>query len=324
MKTPSWSSFLLLALNPTINAFTFHHDYHHHQNYIHSSKFSFQLNAVTPIGPFCPFRSKASIEVEPNMQNLNTATPSFATDMARLQLDMQMGNAPDPVKLKQVADDLEKSVEEWENLLDRMNNSVDFQTKEYYKLTQAHLKSQDQNSNDIATMMKWQANCMRAMANNTPPPFPPASINLEKMMEEAQAAQQGKKIRSPAMAAMANAEAITATPFSGDESAFESETVKQEYEKLCRDHAGLIEMGASYGNFDPMGKIAYMDQMEALEERWDVFFARFQLLGQLNQSFVRQCDAFLDSMGLEEGDFRKLLKQAHQLMREDAEKERNF
>lgn len=279
---------------------------------------------VTPIGPFCPFRSKSSIEVEPNMENLNSATPSFATDMARLQLEMQMGNAPDPDKLNNVAEGIESAVKDWDGLLKRMESSPDFQTREYFKLTQAHLSSHDQTPDEIVTMMNWQASCMRAMASNTPPPLPPPTINLEKMMEEAKAAQEGKAgAGSPTMAAMANAEAITATPFTGKEAAFENENVRSEYQAICRDHAGLIEMGSSYASFDPAGKLAFIDQMENLEERWDIFFARFSLLGMLDKNFVKQCDAFLDSMGLDESDFRNLLKDAHSLMRDDAEKERN-
>ena len=296
-------------------------------NYVsRTSSLTLQM-AVTPIGPFCPFRSKASVAIEPNMENLNSATPTFATDMARLQLDMQMGNAPNPEKLIEVADGMEASVNEWENLLTNMSESNDFQTKEYYKLTEAHLLSHGQSQDEIATMMKWQANCMRAMASNQPPPLPPPTINLEKMMEEAKAAQQdpyNSKKRSPAMAAMANAEAITATPFTGNESAFDNPNVREEYEALCRDHASLIEMGGSYKNFDPVGKLAFIDQMELLEERWDIFFARFSLLGMLDKSFVKQCDAFLESMGLDENDFRTLLKKAHEMMREEAEKERNL
>ena len=125
------------------------------------------------------------------------------------------------------------------------------------------------------------------------------------------------------MTAMAAADKITATPFSGDEAAFGSETVKSEYMHLCRDHMGLIEFGGKYDEFDPTGKLYYLDEIEKIEERWDIFFARFNLLGALNQQYVRQCDAFLASLGLNETEFRQLLKQCHEKMREDADRERN-
>ena len=172
-------------------------------------------------------------------------------------------------------------------------------------------------------MMRWQSKCMLAMADNQPPPFPPAGVDIMKMMEEAKKNQAEGKV-APSMTQMAAAEKITSTPFTGDEPAFKEDAVREEYEALCRDHNALISLGASYATFDPMGKIAFLDQIDTIEERWDVFFARFSLLGQLNQVFVKQCNAFLDSMGLDEQGFRQLLKDTHGIMRKDAERERGL
>lgn len=287
------------------------------------------LNALTPVGPFCPFRSSAAIDVEPRMEKLSTETQKdFATEMARLQLDMTVGKMPDPDRLRTVASGIEAAVDDWENLLARLNLSNDFQTREYAKLTQAHLKKHGQSSEEIAIMMRWQAKCMVAMAENRPPPFPPPEIDVMKLMNEAKKNEEaggvGEGGQPPSLAAMTAAEKITSTPFNGDESAFESDTVREEYEALCRDHSSLINFGSSYATFDPMGKIAYLDEIEKIEERWEVFFARFKLLGQLNQDFVRQCDAFLMSMGMTEDDFRVLLKKTHEIMREDAQRERGL
>merc|ERR1711862_357214 len=121
---------------------------------------------------------------------------------------------------------------------------------------------------------------------------------------------------------MTNAEYIKTTPFNGSESAFDSPIVKEEYEQLCRDHNSNIEMGSKYSDFDPLGKIAYIDMIDKIEERWDVFFARFSLMGSLNEQFVKECNLFLESMGLNEEEFRVLLSKAHALMRDDAERER--
>mmetsp|Transcript_15241 Transcript_15241/g.17747 ORF Transcript_15241/g.17747 Transcript_15241/m.17747 type:complete len:332 (-) Transcript_15241:218-1213(-) len=275
--------------------------------------------AITPVGPFCPFRSSAAVSMDPKMESLNTATPEFATEMARLQLDMQVGETPDPDRLRKVAEGISAAVDDWESLLCRLKMSNDFQTIEYAKLTQAHLESHGQNTEEIASMMRWQSQCMIAMAENKPPPLPPGNIDIMKMMEEAKkSAESGKQV--PQMTQMAAAEKITTTPFTGDEPAFESDTVRSEYEKLCRDHNDLIGLGSSYATFDYRGKLAYLDQIDLIGERWDVFFARFSLLGQLDRNFVTQCDGFLGSMGLTEESFRTLLKNTHDLMRKDAER----
>jgi len=277
--------------------------------------------ALTPVGPFCPFRSSAALAMEPHMETLNTS-PDFATEMGRIQLDMQVGETPDPGRLRRVATGISSAVDNWESLLLRLRTSDDFQTREYAKLTEAHLAEHGQTTEEIATTMRWQSGCMSAMAENRPPPFPPAGLDIMKMMEEAKSYEAGGK-QPPSMTAMSAAEKITTTPFKGDEPAFESDTVREEYEAICRDHSSLIDMGGSYSAFDAMGKIAFLDQIDAIEERWDIFFARFSLLGQLNQDFVKQCNAFLNGMGLDEQQFRDLLKATHKLMRKDAERERD-
>lgn len=102
----------------------------------------------------------------------------------------------------------------------------------------------------------------------------------------------------------------------------QSPVVKEEYEKLCRDHAALVRMGDGFGKFDPLGKIAFIDAVEAVEDRWDVLFSRFALLGAVNPTFREECETFLEGMGLTPVTFRELLRDAHQLMRDDAEQER--
>lgn len=46
------------------------------------------------------------------------------------------------------------------------------------------------------------------------------------------------------------------------------------------------------------------------------------LLGQMNQYFAKQSNAFLQSMDMSEEEFKELLKDTHTIMREDAERER--
>ncbi|GAX27793.1 hypothetical protein FisN_13Hh100 [Fistulifera solaris] len=279
-----------------------------------------RLHAVTPVGPFCPFRSSSSIELEPKMEAINAAGPEFAKEMTKIQLDMSIGEMPDPERLHRVADGLEQAVDQWESLVARLRLSSDFQTREYAKLTQAHLQSHGMTVDGIASMIRWQAGCMRAMANNTPPPMPPANMDLEQLMNNSNQQQREK----PSITAMAAAEAITATPFSKNSPAFDAPNVKQEHDALCRDHRNLIEFGAKYDSFDPLGKLYYLDEIEKIEDRWDVFFTRFKLMGQLDATYLQQCDRFLASMGMNEEEYRKLLKQSHALMRAEAEAERNL
>lgn len=276
--------------------------------------------ALTPIGPFCPFRSKATEDLDPSMEEMQELSPDFATEMTRFQLDIQMGKTSEPERLRTVALGIDQAVDQWENLVSRLRLSQDFQTREFAKLTQAHLSSHGMTVSSVGSMMRWQAGCMRAMAGNTPPPMPPRDLDLSKMMEQS---QQDETQSSPSISAMAAAEQISSPPFKMDTKAFASPPVKEEHEKLCKDHNSLIVFGSRYDTFDPLGKLRFLDELEKIEERWDVFFARFSLMGELNEDYVRQCNAFLDSMSMNEEEYRTLLRKGHQIMRVDAEAERS-
>ena len=87
---------------------------------------------ITPIGPFCPFRSEACRldgNVDTGMGSLTSKSTSFMADMARLQLESQMGTEPDPAKVEAVADELAAALEEWELLMTRLRLSTDFQVR---------------------------------------------------------------------------------------------------------------------------------------------------------------------------------------------------
>ena len=160
-------------------------------------------------------------------------------------------------------------------------------------------------------MLKWHVACVRAIADNRPPPMRPQELN---------AMIQQRNMPDPSGMQKA-AEGFTAGPF--DPKHLESDTVRDEYLQLSKDHENLIEFGSKYSEFDGLGKIAFLDEIEKIEERWDSFFFRFKLMDAIDEDYKSQCDDFLASINMNEEDFRKLLKKCHQLMREEAERERD-
>lgn len=252
------------------------------------------------------------------MSSLSAAAPRLATEMARLQLTIQSGQQPDAATVGALADDITRSLDDWESLLLRWQTSQDFQSREYFELTAARLDSQGQSFEQVSAMMRWQVDGMRAFATGAMPPMPPAGVDMQKMMEDQQTGRGGM---GASQAMMMGQQSISASPFGGN--AFESELVRAEYEALGRDHSALIRMGEQYGSFDPLGKLAYLDALEAVEERWDVFFSRFALLGALNTEYREQSAAFLLSLGLSGDGLRELLRKAHERMRAVAKHERD-
>ncbi|CAE7318147.1 pks3 [Symbiodinium natans] len=250
---------------------------------------------ITPIGPFCPYRSSACAwdsELSKGMSDLTKDSPEFAVEMGRMQLDVQMGREPDAQRMGQLADKLEQSYEKWNGLMARLRLSSDFQSREYFKLTMSHLDGRSME--DLGKMVKYQIDCMRAVATGGLIPPMPAGVDMTPPKEGLPSAAAAP----PSM---------TAEPF--DSSAFTNDVVKEEYAALCRDHRQVINMGESYGNFDPLGKIAFLDQLEKIEERWDIFFGRLGLLGALSPEYKEQSEEFLSSMGLSGSQLRWLHKE---------------
>jgi phosphoenolpyruvate carboxylase len=58
---------------------------------------------------------------------------------------------------------------------------------------------------------------------------------------------------------------------------FDSEVVQEEAKHLFEDYQSLVQLGGDYGKFDREGKIIFIDQMEALMERYKIFMKRFEL-----------------------------------------------
>jgi hypothetical protein len=58
---------------------------------------------------------------------------------------------------------------------------------------------------------------------------------------------------------------------------FDSEVVQQEAKQLFEDYQSLTKLGGEYGKFDREGKIIFIEQMERLMERYQIFMKRFEL-----------------------------------------------
>lgn len=80
---------------------------------------------------------------------------------------------------------------------------------------------------------------------------------------------------------------------------FDSEIVQEEAKKLFQDYQSLIELGGSYGKFDREGKLMYIEQMEAIMDRYKVFMKRFELSDDFSaQMTVEQLKTQLGQFGM--------------------------
>jgi phosphoenolpyruvate carboxylase len=80
---------------------------------------------------------------------------------------------------------------------------------------------------------------------------------------------------------------------------FDSEVVQQEAQKLFQDYQSLMHLGGEYGKFDREGKKIFIQQMEDLMERYQIFMKRFELSEDfMAQMTVQQLKTQLSQFGI--------------------------
>ncbi|TVQ23622.1 MAG: DUF1825 family protein [Leptolyngbya sp. DLM2.Bin15] len=80
---------------------------------------------------------------------------------------------------------------------------------------------------------------------------------------------------------------------------FDSDIVQQEAKQLFEDYQSLVHLGSDYGKFDREGKKLYIEQMEAVMDRYRIFMKRFELSEDfMAQMTVEQMKTQLGQFGI--------------------------
>lgn len=80
---------------------------------------------------------------------------------------------------------------------------------------------------------------------------------------------------------------------------FDSDIVQEEAKKLFSDYQSLVGLGSDYGKFDREGKKLFIQQMEALMDRYRIFMKRFELSEDfMAQMTVEQLKTQLGQFGI--------------------------
>jgi uncharacterized protein YbgA (DUF1722 family) len=58
---------------------------------------------------------------------------------------------------------------------------------------------------------------------------------------------------------------------------FDSDIIQQEAKQLFEDYQQLTQLGSKYGKFDRDGKLAFIERMDTLLDRYKIFMKRFEL-----------------------------------------------
>ena len=80
---------------------------------------------------------------------------------------------------------------------------------------------------------------------------------------------------------------------------FDSDIVQQEAKNLFEDYQSLTQLGSDYGKFDREGKKMFIEQMEAMMDRYRIFMKRFELSEDfMAQMTVEQMKTQLHQFGI--------------------------
>lgn len=80
---------------------------------------------------------------------------------------------------------------------------------------------------------------------------------------------------------------------------FDSELVQKEAMQLFQDYQSLMQLGSGYGKFDREGKKLFIEQMEAIMDRYRIFMKRFELSEDFQaQMTVEQLKTQLSQFGM--------------------------
>lgn len=80
---------------------------------------------------------------------------------------------------------------------------------------------------------------------------------------------------------------------------FDSEIVQQEAKQLFEEYHALMQLGSGYGKFDRAGKKLFIEQMEAIMDRYRIFMKRFELSEDfMAQMTVEQLKTQLGQFGI--------------------------
>jgi len=96
-------------------------------------------------------------------------------------------------------------------------------------------------------------------------------------------------------------------------SIFDSEVVQQEAKRLFEDYQNMVQLGSDYGKFDREGKKMFIEQMEAIMERWQIFMKRFELSEDfMAQMTIQQLKTQLSQFGMTQ---QQMFEQMHQTLK---------
>eukprot|EP00929_Paragymnodinium_shiwhaense_P091162 TRINITY_DN51198_c0_g2_i1.p1 TRINITY_DN51198_c0_g2~~TRINITY_DN51198_c0_g2_i1.p1 ORF type:complete len:384 (-),score=90.14 TRINITY_DN51198_c0_g2_i1:16-1167(-) len=277
-----------------------------------------ELQYILPVGPTCPFRSR-EMEQRNVDQEMAAAIMKAQIGAGKFQVMMQSfaaGIPPDKGQARDVGQQMSDRAQELKRILDTLQTSRDFQAIEtfYAMETTAELK-QITSSRAVQRLLQWQADGLLAYSKGLPMPPPP--MGLQQQVQAGSAGLQA----SGGGGILERILPFTEEDF---ESALNKDQVpllKAEYERLQEDHEELIRQGETYGEQENIGKLSFLDNMDAILERWEEFMLAAAKAGlEPGLLFSKTSSEYLKRAGLAPIGYKDLVREVLNRMRADVQR----
>lgn len=236
---------------------------------------------------------------------------------ATKELTESSGDQPNSAQLLQLSAIAKQISTGCQAMYNFQSTSPNFQMREVFMIREATMNNFGFSSKDLTALYQYKADILKSQALQIPEPPMPMGEGIESLVK----AQSSTDPEVASLLKVIPPPPISTDPFNPE--VIETPAIREEYERLMTDQVDLMKFGTKYGTFDPIDKLAFLDQIDEVESRWDVLFFRFQLMNVINPEYKRQCDKYLAFMGMDEEKYVEYHKKAHEMMRKSAEAERD-
>mmetsp|Transcript_53775 Transcript_53775/g.136458 ORF Transcript_53775/g.136458 Transcript_53775/m.136458 type:complete len:383 (-) Transcript_53775:19-1167(-) len=273
---------------------------------------------LMPVGTFCPFASRKMMQgnFHAEMVQIIGRSEEYSYEFAEIVRIANLGMIPEKGKCRNVGIKMRNLGQALMDVLDRMEDSEDYQQIEAYILMDLTSKKTTAPMKDIALVMLWQAECLLALADQRPPPAMPEDLDISKFPEGA-AGGGGMPDLSPTLSMPFDAEQFqeSANP--------DAPRLQGVYERLCGEHEKLISLGEGFANFDARGKEYYLDQMSQVIFKWQELFEGCERAGILPTEEYQACsETYQKNTGRPPAGYLALVEEVLEVFRDLVDQEK--
>lgn len=253
---------------------------------------------------------------------VDSKLPIMKTFMKQKMMPDAGVECPDEKSVSEAAREVGLKVQQFKEFLDKLEGSKDFQVLERFQeqeLLALNRKGMSYRNWERAT--RWTVENVEAMIAGRPmPPQPPGLVLPKNSLQGRPKSMPDDSTSKP------KPSEVSALPFTeADFDAVpgeEAKALKDDFLKLVQDHKQTLQLGHSYGDFDPSGKQYFLSQMMQIAWRWEDLIEEAQDADiAVDQVYAEKSKRRKRNWGYSAHDYKKLVEDVNTLFRTQSERD---